>query len=77
MPFGEIAPVTERNTSLPLGIGLKRYDEEIKSAGGLTLEILPFRSDAPVGLPNRPTAGSEPILSLVAVNIVPIYQVKL
>ena len=35
---------------LPLEIGLKRYAEEIKKAEVITLEILPFRADAPVFL---------------------------
>ena len=59
-----------------LDLGLKRFAAEIKQAGGLTLEILPFRADAPVFLPNRPAAGSERMLSLDAVEIVPIYQVR-
>ena len=59
---------------LALEIGLKRYAAEIQKAGGLTLEILPLRADAPIYLANRPAAGSPPTLSLDAVNLVPIYQ---
>ena len=56
----------------PLDVGLGRYAAEIKKAGGLTIEILPFRADAPIFLPARPAAGT--MLSLDSVEIVPIYQ---
>jgi beta-galactosidase len=59
---------------LPLDVGLNRYADEIKRAGGLTIEILPFRADAPIFLPGSPTAGSNPMLSLDAVTVVPVYR---
>lgn len=58
---------------LHLEIGLKRHADEIKKAGYITLEILPLRSDL-IYLTNRPAAGKEPILSLDAVTVVPIYH---
>lgn len=58
---------------LPLEIGLKRYAGEIKKAGSLTFEILPLKSDL-IHLQDRPDTGSEPLLSLDAVTVVPLYH---
>lgn len=55
-----------------LELGLKRHAAEIRQAGGLTLEILPFRADAPIFLQDRP-AGGDPVVGKV--EIVPVYRV--
>jgi len=53
---------------LPFDVGLKRHAAEIKQTGDITIEILPFRADAPIFLPNRPDTGT--MLSLDAVDLV-------
>jgi hypothetical protein len=59
---------------LPLEIGLQRYAEAIGKAGGLTLEILPLRADAPIYLAGRPSGAGAPTLSLDSVTLVPVYE---
>lgn len=73
--LAEPLSITVSKPAAPI-TGLKRHAAEIKQAGGLTFEILPFRADARVFLPDRPTAGSQPMLSLDAVNLAPIYQIE-
>ncbi len=72
--IGDTLVMDDFYNGLPLEIGLKRHAAEIKHAGGLTIEILPFQSDGSIYLPGRPAAGSAPMLSLDAVDIAPVYQ---
>ena len=58
----------------PLEICLLRYAHEIEEAGGLTLEILPYSTNAPIFMPSVPT--QEVLLELKDVQLLSRYAVR-